>query len=254
MPTRILSWNVNGLRAVARKGFLEWFDRTRPDILCVQESRVLPDEIDPKTILPKGYTAYWMPAKKKGYSGVMTFSRQEPLAVSNMGRPEFDDEGRVQILEYKDYTIINAYYPNSQAAGKRIDYKVRFCDTLKRLCNKLVRSGTNLVLCGDYNIAHTEIDLARPKQNEDNPGYLPEEREAMGKFLKAGYVDTFRHFVKEPGHYSWWSYRANARANNVGWRIDYHCVNKDFLPRVKGADILHTVQGSDHCPVGLTLK
>lgn len=254
MPTRILSWNVNGLRAVAKKGFLEWFDQTRPDILCVQESRVLPDEIDPKTILPKGYTAFWMPAKKKGYSGVMTFSRREPLSVSNMGQAEFDDEGRVQILEYKDYTIINAYYPNSQAAGKRIDYKILFCDTLKRVCNKLVRSGKNVVLCGDYNIAHTEIDLARPKQNEDNPGYLPEEREAMGKFLKAGYVDTFRHFVKEPGQYSWWSYRANARANNVGWRIDYHCVNKDFLDRVKAADILHTVQGSDHCPVGLTLK
>lgn len=200
MATRIISWNLNGLRAAAKKGFLDWFDQTRPDILCIQESRVLPDEIDVKTILPKGYCAHWMPAKKKGYSGVATFSRSEPLSVSNMGHPEFDDEGRVQILEYKAYTIINAYFPNSQPERKRIEYKIRFCDTLWRICNKLVRSGKNVVLCGDYNIAHTEIDLARPKQNEESPGYLPEEREAMTKFLKAGYVDTFRHFVKDPGH------------------------------------------------------
>lgn len=254
MATRIISWNVNGLRAAAKKGFLEWLKKTKPEILCIQESRVLPDGIDPNLILPKGYTAYWMPAKKKGYSGVATFSRTEPLSISTMGRPEFDDEGRVQVLDFGEYSIINAYFPNSQPERKRIDYKIRFCDTMRRLCNKLVRSGKNVVLCGDYNIAHTEIDLARPKQNEDSPGYLPEEREAMSKFLKAGYVDTFRHFTQEPGHYSWWSYRANARANNVGWRIDYHCVNKDFLPRVKEADIMHSVHGSDHCPVSLTLK
>ncbi|PCJ60830.1 MAG: exodeoxyribonuclease III [Candidatus Hydrogenedentota bacterium] len=254
MATSIISWNVNGMRAVLKKGFMDWFEKTQPDILAVQESRVLPDELKPEHLEPKGYTSFWMPAQKRGYSGVAAYVKKEPLNVTNLGKSEFDDEGRVQVLEYKNFTLINTYFPNSQPERKRIEYKLKFCDAIKRYCNKLVKNGTNVVLCGDYNIAHTEIDIARPKANVDSPGFLPEERESMDKFLNAGYVDTFRHFNKEPGHYSWWSYRANARANNVGWRIDYHTVNTDFLPQVKSADILSDVMGSDHCPVTITLK
>lgn len=254
MPTEILSWNVNGMRSVLRKGFLEWFEKARPDILCLQETRVYPDDLTAEQRAPKGYTSYWMPAEKKGYSGVGVYVKKEPLSVSPLGKKEFDAEGRVQLIEYKDYTIVNAYFPNSQPERRRIDYKLKFVSAIKRLCNKLVRNGTHVILCGDYNIAHREIDLARPKQNENNPGYLPEERDAMTKFLKTGYVDTFRHFCPEPGHYSWWSYRANARAKNVGWRIDYHCVNKELLPRVADARIHDEVMGSDHCPVGIVIR
>jgi exodeoxyribonuclease-3 len=166
-----------------------------------------------------------------------------------MGIKRFDDEGRVQVLEYPAFTVINAYFPNSQEAGARLEYKLDFCNSLLSFAKKLVKQGKNILICGDYNIAHTAIDLARPKQNEQNAGYLPEEREWMDKFIRAGFVDTFRVFTPGPGHYSWWSYRANARANNVGWRIDYHCVNQAFQPKVLGAEILTTVHGSDHCPV-----
>lgn len=254
MATRILSWNVNGLRAVAKNGFMEWLAKDGPDILCLQETRVHSDELPPELRAPKGYTSYWMSGKKKGYAGTAAYVKKAPLSVSALGNAEFDDEGRVQILEYPKFVVINAYFPNSQPERRRLDYKLRFVDAMKGLCNKLVKQGKNVVVCGDYNIAHTEIDLARPKQNENNPGYLPEEREAMTQFLKAGYLDTFRHFCKEPGHYSWWSRRTNAREKNVGWRIDYHCVNKDFIGQVKRAAILKDVMGSDHCPVEVVLK
>ena len=254
MPTEILSWNVNGMRAVLKKGFMEWFEKAQPDVLCIQESRVLPDELSASEREPKGYSSYWMPAKKRGYSGVGAYVREEPLSVTNLGKKEIDDEGRVQLLEYTDYTIVNTYFPNSQPERKRIEYKLKFCDSIRRLCNRLVKQDKNIILCGDYNIAHSEIDLARPKANENNPGYLPEEREAMTKYLKAGYIDTFRHFCPEPGHYSWWSYRANARAKNIGWRIDYHCVNKEFISQVKNARIHTDVMGSDHCPVCITIR
>lgn len=254
MAIRIVSWNVNGFRAVLKKGFTEWFEKTKPDVLCLQETRVLPEQLDPDTLEPNGYTSYWMPAQKKGYSGVATFVKKKALSHANLGNAEFDGEGRVQILEFKAFTLVNAYFPNSQDEGKRLDYKVRFCDAMLACCEEIVGAGKHVILCGDYNIAHKAIDLARPKENEGNPGYLPEERDAMTRFLGAGYVDTFRHFCPDPGHYTWWSYRANARANDIGWRLDYHCVNQDFLPRVKSVEILKNVMGSDHCPVSLTLK
>lgn len=254
MASRILSWNVNGMRSVLKKGFADWFDEEQPQILCLQETRVLPDELDASVLKPKGYTTYWAPAQKKGYSGVATFSKTKPLSVSNLGKKEFDSEGRAQVLEYKGFTLINCYYPNSQPEGKRLAYKLKFCGAVLRLCNRLVKDGKNIVLCGDYNIAHRPIDLARPKQNENSPGYLPEERDAMTKFLKAGYVDTFRHFCPDPGQYTWWSYRSGARAKNIGWRLDYHCVNEAFMSRVTHAEILSSVMGSDHCPVALSIK
>ena len=249
--TTILSWNVNGYRAVAQKGFLDWLKAAGPDILCIQELRVHPGELEMALLEPCGYKAWWNPAKKKGYSGTATFSRRVPVSTGVMGIAEFDDEGRVQVVEYPEFTIVNAYFPNSQQERARLDYKLRFCKEITAFCDNLRSQGRNVVLCGDYNIAHTEIDLARPKDNDDSPGYYPEERAAMTEFLGAGYCDTFRHFVKEGGHYSWWSYRGGARQRNVGWRIDYHCVNEEFLPRVKRAWILPDVMGSDHCPVGI---
>jgi len=157
------------------------------------------------------------------------------------------------VLEFEPFTLINAYFPNSQPERARLDYKLAFCDAIIEFCNRLRREGKHVILSGDYNIAHTEIDLARPKENQDNPGFLPEERAAMTRFLGAGYVDTFRHFIKGPGHYTWWSYRGGARKRNVGWRLDYHCVNKEFMPRVKKSTILADVMGSDHCPVAITI-
>jgi exodeoxyribonuclease-3 len=254
--TTIFSWNVNGIRAMEKKGFIDWLAEAQPDILCLQETKALPTDLSDKLRAPDGYASAWQSAERKGYSGTATYYRRnlEPLSAGVLGKKEFDSEGRVQVLEYSDFHLINCYFPNSQAERARLDYKLKFVDAVKRYANKLRKAGKNTIICGDYNIAHTEIDLARPKQNEDNPGYYIEERESMTKFLKAGYVDTFRHFCPEPGHYSWWSYRAGARARNVGWRLDYHCVNKEFIGQVKGAAILSDVMGSDHCPVTIEVK
>jgi exodeoxyribonuclease-3 len=256
---RILSWNVNGIRAVETRGFSSWLARENPDILCLNETKAEPAQLSPTLASPqaggKPYYSYWASAKKKGYSGVAIFSKLEPNEVRFMGKDEFDNEGRTLVADYDDFTLIAAYFPNSQDAGKRLDYKLDFCAAMLRLCNALVKKGRHILLCGDYNIAHTPIDLARPKENEGNAGYLPEERAWMDKFTKAGYVDTFRHFHPgETGHYSWWSYRTGARERNVGWRIDYHCVDRDFLPKVKSSVILPDVTGSDHCPVEIELN
>jgi exodeoxyribonuclease-3 len=186
---------------------------------------------------------------------VAIYSRIEPLEVIPLGVPEFDDEGRVLRADFKDFVLISAYFPNSQDAGVRLGYKLDFCAAMLERCNALVASGRHLVLCGDYNIAHTPIDLARPKENEGNAGYLPEERAWMDTFTNAGYVDTFRHFrPAETGQYSWWSYRMSARERNVGWRIDYHCVDRAFIPMVASSIIRPDVQGSDHCPVQIDLQ
>jgi exodeoxyribonuclease-3 len=255
---RILSWNVNGIRAVEKTGFADWLEQEAPDILCLNETKAEPGQLSSKLVNPqagkKPYYSYWASARKRGYSGVAIFSRVEPLDVRFMGKPEFDDEGRTLVADYKDFTLIAAYFPNSQDYGKRLDYKLAFCAAMLRLCNALVKKGRRILLCGDYNIAHTPIDLARPKENEGNAGYLPEERAWIDKFIKAGYVDTFRHFHPgETGQYTWWSYRAGARQRNVGWRIDYHCVDKAFLPQVKSSVIMPEVMGSDHCPIEITL-
>ncbi|HPC15667.1 MAG TPA: exodeoxyribonuclease III [Candidatus Hydrogenedentes bacterium] len=252
--TRIVSWNVNGLRAALRNGFLEWLASDRPDILCLQETRAMPGEIDAGVFEALGYRLYWNPARKPGYSGTALFAKKPPVSVTPFGVEEFDNEGRIQMAEYKDFTLINAYFPNSQPERARIAYKLAFCESLRDRCVALRKAGRHVLLCGDYNIAHTEIDLARPKENVDNPGFLPEERAAMDAFLAAGHVDTFRHFCKEPGHYTWWSYRGRAREKNIGWRLDYHCVDADFLPRVKSSSILKEITGSDHCPVAVEIR
>jgi exodeoxyribonuclease-3 len=252
---KILSWNVNGIRAVEKRDFIPWFRGESPDALCLQETKASPEQLSAELLNitakdGKAYKAYWASAKRKGYSGVAIYSKTEPLDVKPMGVAAFDDEGRVLQADYKDFVLICAYFPNSQDAGARLGYKLDFCAAMMELCNKLVRKGRHLVLCGDYNIAHTPIDLARPKENEGNAGYLPEERAWMDRFTAAGYVDTFRQrHPGETGHYSWWSYRGGARERNVGWRIDYHCVDQAFLPRIKSSVIRPDVQGADHCPV-----
>ncbi len=256
---RIVSWNVNGIRAAEKKGFIDWLKKDAPDILCVQETKARPDQLSPELTHPlddknQPYASYWASAKKAGYSGTAIYSKIEPLDVQFLGNDDFDNEGRVLAAHFKDFVLISAYFPNSQEAGVRLPYKLAFCDAMLSYCDNLVTQGRNIILCGDYNIAHTPIDLARPKENEQNPGYLPEERAWMNKFLDAGYADTFRHFhPNEEKHYSWWSYRANARERNVGWRIDYHCVNQGFISRIKHARIRPEVMGADHCPVEIEL-
>ena len=251
---KIISWNVNGIRAALKKGLIDWLAEANPDIFCVQETKAHPEQLSEDLLTPAGYKSVWASAEKPGYSGCAVYYKQNFLSVSELGVKRFDDEGRVQILEHKDFTLLNAYFPNSQEAGKRLDYKIDFCETMRKKCNVLREAGKNIVICGDFNIAHTPLDLARPKQNEQNPGYLPEEREWMTKFIDNGYVDTFRMFNREGGHYSWWSYRMNARAKNIGWRIDYFCVNEELSSFVNNAYILDEVMGSDHCPVGIELK
>jgi exodeoxyribonuclease-3 len=254
MMKTLISWNVNGIRAIQKKGFVDWLHKVSPDILCVQETKANPDQLDEALLQPDGYRALWVSAERKGYSGVAAFVRDEPETVCDLGTPEFDTEGRTMILTYPEFTLFNCYFPNSQPQGARIDYKVAYCNAVMEACDERVARGENIIVCGDFNIAHNPIDLENPKANEQNPGYLPEEREWMDKFIGGGYVDTFRMFCDAPGRYTWWSYRFKAREKNVGWRIDYHCVNESFRDRVQLAEILGDVMGSDHCPVRLTVK
>ncbi|MBN2414381.1 exodeoxyribonuclease III [bacterium] len=251
----LYSWNVNGIRAADKKGFGRWLQRTAPDVLAVQETKAHPDQLDATLREIDGYTSYFFSAKRKGYSGTALYTKQDPLAIEPLGLPEFDDEGRTMIVHFPFFTLINCYFPNSQPEGRRLDYKLAFCTAVLDACNRLAGEGKNVVLCGDYNIAHTAIDLKNPQSNEQNPGYLPEEREWMTAYLDAGYTDTFRKLHPgEPDHYTWWSYRFGARERNIGWRIDYFCVSDNFFPSVTSAGIHADVMGSDHCPVSLTLN
>jgi exodeoxyribonuclease-3 len=254
---RILSWNVNGIRAVEKRGFVDWLVKENPDILCLNETKAEPGQLSPQLLNPpvkKPYSVFWACAKRKGYSGVAVYTKEKPQDVHFFNKPEFDNEGRVLIAEYKEFSLIAAYFPNSQDERRRLDYKLAFCGAMLKLCNSLVKKGRRFLLTGDYNIAHTPIDLARPKSNENSAGYLPEERAWMDKFTSAGHIDTFRHFHPgQTGHYTWWSYMGTARERNVGWRIDYHCVDKGLLPKVKSSIIRPEVTGSDHCPVEIEL-
>ncbi|MDR0645351.1 MAG: exodeoxyribonuclease III [Treponema sp.] len=247
---KILSWNVNGIRAVEKKGFLEWLKAESPDMLCIQETKAEPNQLSEGLRNPQGYFSYWTSAKKKGYSGTAIYTKIQPMSVQPLGLAQFDDEGRVTQADYGDFILICAYFPNSQDAAKRLPYKLEFCAAMLEHCKKLVSQGRHIILCGDYNIAHTRIDLARPDSNEHKAGFLPEERAWFDTWLEAGFVDTFRYFYPDKRDcYSWWTYRGGARERNVGWRIDYHCVDKGFLPRVKSAGVKTDVYGSDHCPV-----
>jgi exodeoxyribonuclease-3 len=253
-PTiKCISWNVNGIRAVEKKGFIELLTNFDADVIAIQETKAQPDQLSEELKNITGYKSYWHSAQRKGYSGVAVFTRIDPLEVMyGIGEEEFDSEGRVLTLEFGNWYLINIYFPNSAEELKRLDFKLRFNDSLLAYAQKLTAKKP-VVLCGDFNVAHKEIDLKNPKNNEKNAGFTPEERGWMDRFVAAGFVDTFRLFNTEPDQYTWWSYRFNARAKNVGWRIDYFCINEEAKERVKNAEILKDIMGSDHCPVTLEL-
>lgn len=250
---KLCSWNINGLRAVSKKGFKEWVAATKPTALFLQEIKSKPEQIAEEDFAPPGYRVFWHPAQKLGYSGVAMLTRVAPLSVEYLGIPEFDSEGRCQIVEFDDFYVFNAYFPNSQEGGKRLEYKLAFCDAIFQKATTLSKTSKGVVMCGDFNIAHKPIDLTHPKANEDSPGYLPEERAWMDFYLSHGFVDTFRQFNSNPQQYTWWSYRSNARANNVGWRIDYFCTDTKTAPKVRTSIIMPDVLGSDHCPVAIEI-
>jgi exodeoxyribonuclease-3 len=251
---KIISWNVNGLRAAVKKDFVGYLSNENPDIIGLQETKLQEDQIPKEILEMEGYYKYWNSAERKGYSGVAVFSKKKPIKVSyDMGIERFDREGRFILIEFDDFQLINCYFPNGQKNDERLQYKLDFYDRMLEIMDEIVKSGKNVIVCGDYNTAHKEIDLKNPVPNSKVSGFLPIERAWIDKLIEHGYVDTFRHFVQEPHQYSWWSYRFNARKNNAGWRIDYFFVNKDFLPKVKDAFIQQDVMGSDHCPVGIEL-
>ncbi|MGZ7067137.1 MAG: exodeoxyribonuclease III [Methanobacterium sp.] len=251
---RILSWNVNGLRAIQKKGFLKWLLNDNPDILCLQETKVSYDKLPKPLKRVDGYHPYFCEAEKKGYSGVAIYSKIRPKKVEyGFGIQKFDSEGRILIADYEKFVLLNIYFPNGKMSAERLNYKLEFYDALLDYANDLKAEGKNVVICGDLNTAHKEIDIARPKANEKISGFLPVERAWIDKFLENGYLDTFRMFNKEPEQYTWWSYRTKARERNVGWRLDYFFINEEFKDNVKAAGILNHVMGSDHCPVDLEL-
>jgi len=251
----ILCWNVNGIRAVEKKGFPQWLRQTSPDILCLQEIKAQAEQITPEIQQPCGYHGYWNFPRRKGYSGVATFTKEEPIKVENgFGIEQFDVEGRVIIAKYPQFILFNVYSPNGKMSQERLNYKMDFYDAFLDFIDPLKAKGEKLIVCGDFNTAHNEIDLARPKENETISGFLPMERAWMDKFVAHGFVDTFRHFNKEPNHYTWWSLRTRARERNIGWRLDYFFVSENLLNSVTEASIFPDVIGSDHCAVGIKLS
>jgi exodeoxyribonuclease-3 len=252
---KLISWNVNGIRAAWKKGFPEFVAAQNPDVLCIQETKIQPEQLTPEMTDLGGYRSYWSMAEKKGYSGVATYTKAEPLAVAtNFGSPTLDTEGRVVHTEYPDFHLFNGYFPNSGMGPERLAHKMKFYDEFLTLTERLRTAGKGIVVCGDVNTAHTEIDLARPKENEKSAGFMPIEREWVAKLVAHGYHDTFRIFVAEPGHYTWWDMKSGARARNIGWRIDYFFVSDELRGRVKAAGIMPLVQGSDHCPITLEIE
>ncbi|MCT4604809.1 MAG: exodeoxyribonuclease III [Marinisporobacter sp.] len=252
---KIYSWNVNGIRAIKKKGFLEWVKEENPDILCIQETKAHIEQLDESLLNIEGYEAFFCSGERKGYSGVAVYTKEKPITVKRgIGILKFDLEGRILILEYKSFILFNIYFPNGQKDDDRLNYKLEFYDAILEYCDALKDQGKKLVICGDYNTAHEEIDLKNPKSNEKRSGFLPIERAWMDKFIEHGYVDTFRTLYPEKVKYSWWSYRFNARKNNAGWRIDYHFVSDNLLEKVRNTEIFNEVMGSDHCPVMLELN
>ena len=251
---KLFSWNVNGVRAIEKKGFLDWLSSESPDILCIQETKAKFEQLPDTLQNIDGYFSYWHSAEKLGYSGVATFSKQEPLHVQyGIGIDKYDKEGRVIITEFENFLLYNIYFPNGQKDEIRLQYKLDFYDDLLEILDNQVASGNNVIVAGDWNTAHKEIDLANPKANANYSGFMPVESAQLDTYVNHGYVDSFRLFHDEPDRYSWWTYRFGARQRNIGWRIDYFFTNQDFADNISDADIHEDVMGSDHCPVSIEL-
>lgn len=253
---RIISYNVNGIRAAIKKDFIEWLKTDPADIICIQETKATQGDVDVKKLEELGFQHYWFSAQKKGYSGVAVFTKIKPDKVEyGTGNKLSDDEGRVIQLDFKDIRLINAYFPSGTSGDLRQTFKYAWLDEFKVYLDKLKKKYPKLILCGDYNIAHAEIDIHDPKGNKKSSGFLPEEREWMTKFLDGGWIDTFREFHKEPHRYSWWSQRfPTVRAQNKGWRIDYITVTAPLQKNLKDAEIFPDIKHSDHCPIYLDIK
>ena len=251
---KLFSWNVNGIRAIEKKGFLGWLSSESPDILCIQETKAKFEQLPDTLQNIDGYFSYWHSAEKLGYSGVATFSKQEPLHVQyGLGIDKYDKEGRVIITEFENFLLYNIYFPNGQKDEIRLQYKLDFYDDLLEILDDQVASGNNVIVAGDWNTAHKEIDLANPKANANYSGFMPVERAQLDTYVDHGYVDSFRLFHDGPDRYSWWTYRFGARQRNIGWRIDYFFTNQEFADNISDADIHEDVMGSDHCPVSIEL-
>ena len=251
---KLISWNVNGIRAAAKKGFLQFLEKENPDIICIQETKAHKEQLTSEILEDHGYFTYWHSGEKKGYSGVATFCKEEPLYIQEgIGIKKYDDEGRVLITEHNKFLLYNIYFPNGQKNEERLKYKLDFYDDLLPIINDQVESGNNVIITGDWNTAHRPIDLARPNENKNTSGFMPIEREKVDEYILNGWIDTFRLFHEEGGRYSWWTYRFGARDRNIGWRIDYFFVNEGMVEICTDADIHQNIFGSDHCPVSLIL-
>ncbi len=252
---KLASWNVNGLRAVAKKGFFDWIEKEKPDILGLQETKIAAEQLTPELREREHYKSYFSHALKKGYSGVAIYTRIEPVSVKEgIGIEKFDQEGRILQADYGDFILFNIYFPNGKASPERLQYKLDFYSAFHEKAKALMAEGKKIIVCGDFNTAHKPIDLARPKNNEKISGFLLIEREWLDKYLDTGFEDTFRLFQPDPHHYTWWDTMTNARARNVGWRIDYFYATASLKNQLDNATIEPHIMGSDHCPITLALK
>lgn len=250
---KLFSWNVNGIRALEKKGFSSWLQSCGADVVMLQETKCHPEQLPAALCQPEGFYAEWCAADKKGYSGVATFARLPMTAARGLGEPRFDAEGRVLISTFSQFTLFNVYFPSGSSGMERVAFKLEFYRRFLQVVGGYIARGERVVVAGDVNTAYAEIDLARPRENRKTSGFLPEERAALGEFFAAGLIDTFRHVRPNEAKYSWWSQVTNARARNIGWRLDYFFVSPNLLPYVVDADIHPDMAGSDHCPVSLTL-
>jgi len=247
---KIASYNVNGIRAAMKKGFMEWLKEANPDVVCIQETKAQVDQIPQFEFAEAGYETYAFSAKKKGYSGVAILCKTTPdKVVTGMGIPAYDNEGRFIRADFGDISVVSVYHPSGSSGDIRQEFKMQWLTDFEKYVTELRKERPNLIISGDYNICHEAIDIHAPKRNEKSSGFLPEEREWMTGFLNTGFIDSFRHLNKEPHNYTWWSYRANARANNKGWRIDYHMVSDNMVDKIKNVEIHTQAFQSDHCPL-----
>ncbi|HAL73569.1 MAG TPA: exodeoxyribonuclease III [Clostridiales bacterium] len=251
---KLITWNINGIRAAEKKGLLDYLAATDADVVCLQETKAQPDQIPLTLNFAPGWQAWFHSAERKGYSGTAVYSKISPLSVEyGLGQPEFDTEGRTIIVDYADFLLYNIYFPNGGSGIERLDFKLRFYECFHAHVLAQLAKGRQVVVCGDFNTAHKEIDIARPKENSNVSGFMPVERAFLDRFIASGFVDTFRLYHHEPGQYTWWDQKSRARDRNIGWRLDYFYVSAGLADRVKDAFIQMDVMGSDHCPAGVVI-